>query len=110
MTVLADPAFQADGRFDKEVYETRLRQNGMIPAQFEDRLRQRLLVAQLARALEATEIVTARENDEATRLTRQKRDLSYVTLPAERFASDDPGVRCGHRDLLRGEPGQVRDP
>ncbi len=90
LTVLADPAFQAKGRFDKEIYETRLRQNGMIPAQFEDRLRQRLLVAQLARALESTEIVTAREIDEATRLTRQKRDLSYVTLPAERFASNDP--------------------
>jgi peptidyl-prolyl cis-trans isomerase D len=90
LTVLADPAFQAKGRFDKDIYETRLRQNGMVPAQFEERLRQRLLVAQLARALEATEVVTAREIDEATRLTRQKRDLSYVTLPAQRFASNDP--------------------
>ncbi len=90
LTVLADPAFRANGRFDNDIYETRLRQNGMIPAQFEDRLRQRLLVAQLARALEATEVVTDREMDEATRLTRQTRDLSYLTLPAERFASDDP--------------------
>ncbi len=90
MTVLADPAFQVKGRFDKETYETRLRQNGMVPAQFEDRLRQRLLVAQLPRALVATELVTDREMDEATRLTRQKRDLSYLTLAAERFASADP--------------------
>lgn len=90
LAVLADPAFRASGRFDKDVYETRLRQSGMIPAQFEDRLRQRLLVAQLARALDATEIVTARETGEVTRLTRQKRDLSYVILPAQRFVTDDP--------------------
>jgi peptidyl-prolyl cis-trans isomerase D len=90
LTVLADPAFQAGGRFDKDTYETRLRQNGMVPAQFEDRLRQRLLVAQLARALEATEVVTAREMGEAARLTRQTRDLSYVVLPALGFTSDDP--------------------
>jgi peptidyl-prolyl cis-trans isomerase D len=90
LTVLADPAFQVKGRFDKDVYETRLRQSGMVPAQFEDRLRQRLMVAQLARALEATEVVTSREIDEATRLTRQKRELSYVLLPAERFSSDEP--------------------
>jgi len=90
LTVLSDPAFQVKGRFDKELYETRLRQSGMVPAQFEDRLRQRLLVAQLARALEATELATAREIGEATRLTGQKRDLTYVILPAEAFLSDEP--------------------
>jgi peptidyl-prolyl cis-trans isomerase D len=90
LAVLSDPAFQARGRFDKDIYETRLRQSGMVPAQYEDRIRQRLLGSQLHRALVATELVTAREIDEATRLTRQRRDFSYVTLPAQRFVSDDP--------------------
>ena len=90
LTVLSDPSFQTAGRFDKGVYETRLRQSGMVPAQFEDRLRQRLLATQLARALVASEVVTGRELDEALRLTGQKRDLSYLTLPAAAFASDAP--------------------
>jgi peptidyl-prolyl cis-trans isomerase D len=90
VTVLSDPAFQNAGRFDKGLYETRLRQSGMVPAQFEDRLRQRLLATQLAQALVGTEVVTNRELDEALRLTGQKRDLSYLTLPAANFASDAP--------------------
>lgn len=90
LTVLSDPSFQTAGRFDKGVYETRLRQAGMVPAQFEDRLRQRLLATQLARALVASEVVTDRELNEALRLTGQKRDLSYLTLPAAAFGSDEP--------------------
>jgi peptidyl-prolyl cis-trans isomerase D len=105
LTVLADPAFQAGGRFDKDTYETRLRQNGMVPALFEDRLRQRLLVAQLARALEATEVVTAREIGEAARLTHQTRDLSYGPARAG-FVSDDPVPT--RRQLPRGQPAQLR--
>ena len=114
LTVLADPAFHAAGRFDKSVYETRLRQSGMVPALYEDRLRQRLLVAQLARALEATEVVTAREIDEATRLTRQTRDLSYVTLPAQGFLTEEPPSDAdisAHYDANRARfetPEQVR--
>jgi peptidyl-prolyl cis-trans isomerase D len=90
LTVLAEPAFQAGGRFDNELYETRLRQSGMVPIQYEDKLRQGLLLAQLRRALEATEVVTASEMAEATRLSLQKRDLSYAILPTQRFVTTDP--------------------
>jgi peptidyl-prolyl cis-trans isomerase D len=90
LTVLSDPAFQSKGRFDKDVYETRLRQGGMVPIQYEDRLRQSLLASQLRRALVATEVVTPRELAETARLTRQARDLSFVTLTTQRFVAEAP--------------------
>ena len=89
LTVLSNPAFQANGRFDTGIYETRLRQNGMVPIQYEDRVRQGLLSDQLRRAIMATEVVTGSEIDSAIRLTLQKRDLSYVMLPVASFASDE---------------------
>ncbi|HSQ08249.1 MAG TPA: peptidyl-prolyl cis-trans isomerase, partial [Chromatiaceae bacterium] len=110
VTVLSDPAFQNSGRFDKGLDETRLRQSGMVPAQFEDRLRQRLLATQLAEALVGTEVVTNRELDEALRLTGQKRDLSYLTLPAASFASDTPIPEEEIARYFEANAGRFQDP
>ena len=110
LTVLSDPSFQTAGRFDKGVYEARLRQSGMVPAQFEDRLRQRLLATQLARALVASEVATGRELDEALRLTGQKRDLSYLTLPAVAFASDAPVAEEETQRYFEANADRFQDP
>ena len=110
VTVLSDPSFQAAGRFDKGLYETRLRQSGMVPAQFEDRLRQRLLATQLARALVASEVVT---RSGAGRGPAPHRPEARPELPDA--AGRGLRLRCAHRrggdhPLFRGQCGALPGP
>lgn len=83
--ILSEPAFQRDGRFDNETYERVLRLQGLTPAGYEEQLRRGLLSTQLARAVIATEFVTPAMVEESTRLLRQQRAFSYVTLPRADF-------------------------
>ncbi len=89
--ILAEPAFLADGRFDKNTYERVLRLQGLTPSAYEEQLRRGLLSTQLPRAVSDSAFVTDAEVDAATRLLRQRRDLAYVLLPAGDFApNEDP--------------------
>jgi peptidyl-prolyl cis-trans isomerase D len=90
LQILTEPAFQTDGRFDKAMYERTLQLQGMAPAQFESQMRQRMVGTQLVRAVVASELVTAAELDAYQRLNRQKREVSYLNLPTQRFESDEP--------------------
>ena len=88
--IMTNPAFQKDGVFDNATYERMLQLQGMSPLQYEDSLRQRIVGSQLPRTVIATEIVTEKELEEAVRLERQKRRLSYVRVPRSAFSSDEP--------------------
>lgn len=90
--ILAEPAFQRDGVFDKETYERVLRLQGLTPAAYEEDLRRGLLATQLARAVSDSAFATDAEVVEAARLLRQKRDIAYAVVPRERFMpeSDPP--------------------
>jgi peptidyl-prolyl cis-trans isomerase D len=88
--ILANPAFQRDGRFDKATYERMLQLQGISPLQYEESLRQRIVGTQIQRALTASERVTDQELAEAIRLDRQQRRLTYVRLPKADFHLDTP--------------------
>ena len=88
--ILSEPAFQRDGRFDREAYERLLQLQGLSPAQFEEQLRQQLLGNQLLRAVVGSELVTRQELGDYQRLVGQTRDLSYALIPAGDFRSDAP--------------------
>ncbi|WP_373510989.1 SurA N-terminal domain-containing protein [Thiocapsa sp.] len=88
--ILSEPAFQRDGRFDREAYERLLQLQGLSPAQFEEQLRQQLLGNQLLRAVVGSELVTRQELRDYQRLVGQTRDLSYALIPAGDFRSDAP--------------------
>lgn len=88
--ILSEPAFQRDGRFDRESYERLLRLQGLSPAQFEEQLRQQLIGNQLLRAVVGSELITSRELDDYRRLAGQTRELSYAVMPAADFQSDAP--------------------
>lgn len=84
--ILTNPAFQKDGRFDNATYERMLELQGMVPLQYEDSLRQRIVGTQLSRAIVATEITLESEFEESVRLDRQQRRVSYVRVPKSAFA------------------------
>jgi peptidyl-prolyl cis-trans isomerase D len=88
--ILTNPAFQSNGSFDNATYERMLQLQGMSPVVYEESLRQRIVDTQLSRAIVATEILSDNELEEAIRLDRQQRRLSYVRVPKSGFLSDEP--------------------
>jgi peptidyl-prolyl cis-trans isomerase D len=90
MQILSEPAFQRDGRFDRDAYDRLLQIQGLSPAQFEGQLRQQLIGNQLLRAVVGSEFVTRGELDQYQRLVGQTRDLAFVQVKVADFQSDDP--------------------
>lgn len=89
-TILAIPAFQKDGQFDKGVYERALSLQGTSSLQFEQKVRMSLMTAQLARVIASSELTTKQELDEAIRLRHQQRSFDYFVLPLQDFMTDSP--------------------
>jgi peptidyl-prolyl cis-trans isomerase D len=88
--IMTNPAFQKEGRFDNATYERMLELQGMRPPQYEDSLRQRIVGTQLQRAVLASELATPKEVEDAVRLDRQERRVSFVRVPKSEVASDGP--------------------
>jgi peptidyl-prolyl cis-trans isomerase D len=89
-TILAIPAFQKGGHFDKAVYEQALSRQGTNSLQFEQKVRMSLMTAQLARVIASSEFATEQELDDAARLRRQKRSFNYFLIPLQQFKRDAP--------------------
>ncbi len=81
----AIPAFQEEGVFSPKQYEQALRNQGMLPGNFEPMLRRDLMIEQLQRGIESSAFVTPRELDQLIRLERQRRDMAYLLIPAKAY-------------------------
>lgn len=88
--IMNEPAFQADGRFDKAAYEQAVQYQGLSTAMFEEQLRQRIVGAQLRMAVAGSELVTKVERDQYQRLTGQQRELAWLRIPVARFQGEEP--------------------
>ena len=86
--ILSIQAFQVDGRFNQQVYESALRSRGMVPAGFEEQVRQQLISNQLSRAISGSAIATDAEVAEFVRLRQQTREFQFARIPAERFEGE----------------------
>ncbi|HEC16302.1 MAG TPA: peptidylprolyl isomerase [Sedimenticola sp.] len=84
-TIAGVSDFQTNGQFDPRAYERSARQQGYSTADFQERIREALVSDQLTTALTGSELVTKRELEEAARLRDQRRELSYLLLPASDF-------------------------
>ncbi|UHD15339.1 SurA N-terminal domain-containing protein [Thiocapsa bogorovii] len=110
MQILAESAFQRDGRFDREAYERLLRLQGLSPAQFEEQLRQQLIGNQLLRAVVGSELMTRGELAEYRRLAGQTRELSYAAMPAAEFRSDAPIGEEEIQAFYESNPARFQSP
>lgn len=86
--ILSIPAFQRDGRFNSESYQTALRNSGMSRAQFEQGVRRDMLLSQMREAVTATSFVTETERRLSQQLKGQKRQIQYLIIPASEFSQD----------------------
>lgn len=82
--ITGNPAFQAGGRFDKDVYERALRGQGLTPGEFEARQREALVIQKLRDLVQHSVPVTASEVEERYRLDNEEIALDFV-----RFSTDD---------------------
>lgn len=78
-------AFQKNGHFDAAEYRRMLQQQGYQPVMFERQMRQSLLVDQLQQGLADTAFMTNSDVEQYVALQNQRRELSYLVLPLERY-------------------------
>ncbi len=87
--VIADiPAFKVGDGFNQLAYEQGLRNQGMTPAGFEEKVRDDLVQRQLSQAVIGSEPVSDADLAAYVRLNDQQRDLSWVVIPAADFVSE----------------------
>jgi peptidyl-prolyl cis-trans isomerase D len=88
--IQATPAFAAENGFDRALYESQLRRQGLTPAAFEADLRSSLALQQLESGLAETAFMSAAELDELAALWFERRDLRLATLEWQAFAPAAP--------------------
>lgn len=86
--ILAEPAFQRGGQFDKTLYDQVLELQGMSPALFEAQLRQRIIGTQMVRGVVGSELITKSERGSFERLSGQRREVTWLRIAADRFKDD----------------------
>ena len=77
-TIMADPNFQVDGKFDKERYRMVLGANQKSAEWYQDQIRHDLAIRQVPAELARSVIVTDAEVNAYVRLRDQTRDFRYV--------------------------------
>ena len=91
------PAFQENGQFSPERYRQLLGGQNMSPLQFEDRLRQDLLLAPLQEPIAAGSIVARGAGERFLGLSEQKREVQAAAIDPEQFVPsvkvDDAAVK-----------------
>ncbi len=81
------PAFQQDGKFVPQLYENRLRDLGLSPTGFEERMRVDLATEQLHQGVSDTNFVTQAAIEAVEKLKGQRRDVVFATVAAEPLKS-----------------------
>jgi len=76
------PAFQVDGQFNADVYQSRLQSQGLTPTQFQRQMRSQFVVNQLPRNITDSSIATPAEMKEFVALVDQTRTFKTAMVPA----------------------------
>jgi peptidyl-prolyl cis-trans isomerase D len=107
-------AFQQDGAFSKKSYEELLRDQGMTPLVFEERVRQEMLQQQLIDAYTRNGFVPDTVAERVLSLSEEKREVSMIRIQPEQFLAqmrpNDAAIKS-YYDLHQTEfqvPEQVR--
>ena len=79
------PAFQENGQFSQTRYEQALRQQGMSISEFENQLRQELLINDVRSVFQASTIIPSNVTARFLQAFEQKREISTVKLTPEQF-------------------------
>jgi peptidyl-prolyl cis-trans isomerase D len=81
------PAFQVEGKCDTAHAVALLRAQGRSPLEIEEMFKRDVKLRQLNAALSLSSFATATETRQIRALTKQQREIAWVTLSAEKFAA-----------------------
>lgn len=81
------PYFQRDNKFDSELYKTSLRARQINTRQYEEQMRNSLVIDQITNAYSDSAMVTNSDRDEVLRLMLQSRTISTLTIHPDKFRS-----------------------
>ena len=82
--VQKEPMFQKDGRFDKTIYERLLKANHMTPKDYEDIIRQGLVLEKLKRLVSETVQLSENELKSLESMKEQKEQMKEIILSNKR--------------------------
>jgi peptidyl-prolyl cis-trans isomerase D len=82
------PAFQVDGEFNSDVYQSSLAAQGLTPKQFEADIRASMVLNQFPSAIAASAIATEWELNDYARLQGQERTFKAIVVPTVTEAAE----------------------
>ncbi|WP_198314588.1 SurA N-terminal domain-containing protein [Chitinibacter sp. GC72] len=85
--IAAIPAFQVDGKFDAKRYQEMLASQQMSPTQFEEKVKQDLILRQLMDGVMQTGFVSNSQMQRLNTLMGEKREVSSAVLSPELYLS-----------------------
>lgn len=86
--IVEEPAFQTDGKFDRQLYEQVLKLNRLTPAGFEQSERRQMMIDQFQQNLAASAFVTPGEFTRLIELSGQEREVEYATIAPDAYLED----------------------
>jgi peptidyl-prolyl cis-trans isomerase D len=81
--------FQLDGQFSADMYRARLGDAGFTPTSFKMTMVEDMKLGQVRAGLAGSEFATPAELALNARIVGEQRDLRYLTIPLEKFASEE---------------------
>jgi peptidyl-prolyl cis-trans isomerase D len=85
--IATDPNFQHDGQFDFDAYQQILRDNGLLPHEYEDRVRDEMVSSALKSMIDLGIDVSSDEVRHAYNLRNEKIGLNYVEFDWTNFTA-----------------------
>ncbi|UAA37795.1 SurA N-terminal domain-containing protein [Paraneptunicella aestuarii] len=86
--IFSIPAFQVDGVFNNDRFQTLIRQSGFKVTDFRDNLRMELTRQQLSQILLGTDFTLDSEARHSLQLQKQTRDARFVAVSMDEFAKN----------------------
>ena len=100
------PAFQVDGQFNADVYQSRLLSQGMSPKQFQSEMRSQFVITELPKNIAESSIATTSEVKEFVGLLDQKRTFNAVLVPAD---TAEPPAEFSEADVVAWHDSHAED-
>jgi peptidyl-prolyl cis-trans isomerase D len=108
--IARETAFQRDGQFDFDTYQDVLRANNLLPAQFENEERDRMIAETLRSMIDNGVQVSDDEARHAYNIGNEKIGLRYVEFASSDFASKISPTETQIADYYKKNAEQFREP
>src|ERR1700722_12721281 len=105
-----ETAFQRDGQFDFDTYQDVLRANNLLPAEFENEERDRMIADTLRNMIDTGVQVSDDEARHAYNLANEKIGLRYVEFASDDFAAKISPTEPQIADYYKKNAEQFREP